>query len=154
MKPHRKYVTMLAAGALVTGAALTGCSDNNDGTTDTPTAPSLSVKMTTPESEPTTGSRTTGSETPVISPEASQQLCDMIESDLDNWRDQGSTVAKVTFNGTVQNWAARNEGLNDDVIRNKGIVDDVTTKTCPDVRQQALAALEVSTLADALLGFR
>ncbi|HLS75811.1 MAG TPA: hypothetical protein VK083_03330 [Nocardia sp.] len=148
MKLHRKYVTLLAAGALVTGAALTGCSDDDSGT-DTTTVTVPSVEVTTTETEPTTETE----ETPVISPEAAQQLCDMMGADIDTWRDQGSTVAKVTFNGTVQNWAARNEGLNDDVIRDKGIVDEVTSQTCPDVRQQALEVLEVSELADALLGF-
>jgi len=152
MNLDRKYVTLLTAGALMTGAALTGCSDNGDGGNDTTTAPSLSVEITTPESEPTTGTDTTD-EAPVISPEAAQQLCDMIEPEIDNWREQGSTVAKVTFNGTVQNWAARNDGLNDDVIRDKNIVDEVTTKTCPDVRQQALDVLEVPDLASALIGF-
>lgn len=150
MNLDRKYVTLLAAGALLTGAALTGCTDD-DGSTDTTTTPSISVEITTPDSEPTTGA--TDSEAPVISAEAAKQLCDMIEPEIDNWREQGPTVAKVTFNGTVQNWAARNEGLNDDVIRNKGIVDEVTTQTCPEVRDQALEVLEVSELADALLGF-
>lgn len=151
MRLDRKYVTLLAAGALVTGAALTGCADDNG--TDTTTTPSVSVEVTTPETETETETDTTETETPVISPEAAQQLCDMIQSDLDNWRDQGPTLAKVTFNGTVQNWAARNEGLNDDVIRDKTIVDTVTTQTCPDVRQQALEALDVTELSSALLGF-
>ncbi|WP_245649843.1 hypothetical protein [Nocardia shimofusensis] len=153
MKLDRKYVTLLTAGALMTGAALTGCTDDGDGTNDTTTAPSISVEVTTPESEPTTGTDTTESETPVISPEAAQQLCDMIEPELDNWREQGPTLAKVTFNGTVQNWAARNEGLNDDIIRDKTIVDTVTTQACPEVRQQALEVLDVTELSSALLGF-
>lgn len=152
MDLDRKYVMLLAAGALMTGAALTGCSDN-DGGNDTTATPSISVEMTTPESRSTTQTSTTRSEAPAISPEAAQQLCDMIEPEIDNWREQGPTVAKVTFNGTVQNWAARNNGLNDDVIRDKSIIDQVTTQTCPQVRQQALEVLEVPELADALLGF-
>ncbi|WP_280255000.1 hypothetical protein [Nocardia wallacei] len=96
---------------------------------------------------------TTGSDEDKVTPEAAQQLCDMIAPEIDNWRDQGSVVGKVSFNGTVQNWAARNDGLNDEVIRDKSIVDDVTNRTCPDVRDRAMKALEVSDLASALAGF-
>ncbi|MBX4365333.1 hypothetical protein K4H01_23260, partial [Mycobacterium tuberculosis] len=71
---------------------------------------------------------TTESETEAVTPQAAQQLCDMIQSELDNWRGQGATVAKVSFNGTVQNWAARNDGLNDDVIRDRTIVDTLVVR--------------------------
>lgn len=39
-------------------------------------------------------------------------LCEMMAPDLDNWRAQGVTVARVSFNATVQNWAVRNGGIN------------------------------------------
>lgn len=89
----------------------------------------------------------------VVTPESSQQLCDMIGSEIDNWGDLGPVAARVAFNGTVQNWAARNDGLNDEIIQDTGIVDTVTTQTCPDVRDQALGVLDTDTLASALAGF-
>ncbi|MGI5219635.1 hypothetical protein [Nocardia sp. CA-290969] len=65
----------------------------------------------------------------------------------------GPVAARVAFNGTVQNWAARNDGLNDEVLQDTGLVDTVTTQTCPDVRDRALEALDAETLAAALAGF-
>lgn len=46
----------------------------------------------------------------------------------------------------------RNGGLNDLVVTDRSIVDTVTTQNCPDVRQQALEALDVPELASALTG--
>ncbi|WP_174553574.1 hypothetical protein [Nocardia arizonensis] len=88
-----------------------------------------------------------------VGPEAARQLCDMIGSETRDWDDQGAAIARVSFNGTVQNWAARNDGRNDDVIRDKSIVDSITTQTCPDVRQQAIDVLDTDNLAGALVGF-
>ncbi|MET8777098.1 hypothetical protein AB0H49_05665 [Nocardia sp. NPDC050713] len=151
MIANRRRITRsaLVAGTVAASIMLTGCNDNgNDTADDTTIITTLPVTTTQPTTSPAT-SPTTGAE---ISSEASQQLCDMIQPELDNWRDQGSTIAKTSFNGTVQNWAARNE-LTDDVVQDKTIVDTVTTQTCPDVRQQALEVLEVPDLADALVGF-
>ncbi|WP_280239068.1 hypothetical protein [Nocardia abscessus] len=147
MTDHRNRITcsIFVAGALATGIMLTGCDNNNDTARDTTTATGLPATTT---AQPTT-SPTEGAE---VTAEAARQLCDMIRPELDNWRDQGSTVAKVSFNGTVQNWAARNE-LTDDVIKDKTIVDTVTTQTCPDVRQQALEVLDIPDLATGLVGF-
>ncbi|WP_040835003.1 hypothetical protein [Nocardia brevicatena] len=144
--PHSNRTPRLAllTAALLVGAIATGCSDNNDNGSEA--APSTSNPLPTltmsPEAEDDT-----------ITPEASRQLCDMIGTEIDNWHDQGPIVARVSFNGTVQNWAARNNGLNDEVIADNSIIDTVTTQTCPDVRNQALGVLDVPDLASALVGF-
>ncbi|MDO3647747.1 hypothetical protein [Nocardia mangyaensis] len=149
MAQFRRALVGSTLTALMAGALLTGCSDDND-------ADTASVTTTVPPATQTTMAPTTSAENDEdkVTPQAAQQLCDMISPEIDNWRDQGSTVAKVTFNGTVQNWAARNDGLNDEVLRDKTLVDTVTTRTCPDVRQQALEVLEVDDLASALVGDR
>ncbi|WP_433714093.1 hypothetical protein ACQP2U_08075 [Nocardia sp. CA-084685] len=139
---HHIARSLLAVGALGL-AALTGCSDNNDNHDGVMT----STLPTT--SRPTSATSTA----PDITPQATRQLCDMIGTEIDNWRDQGTTIAKVSFNGTVQDWAARNDSLNDDVIRDKTIIDRITVQTCPDVRQRALDVLHTDNLADALIGF-
>ncbi|WP_280387522.1 hypothetical protein [Nocardia wallacei] len=77
----------------------------------------------------------------------------MIAPDIDTWRDHGSVAGRASFNGTVHNWAARTEGLNYEVVRDTSIVDDATTRTCPEVRDQALQVLEVPELASTLVGF-
>lgn len=144
--PHPNRTTRLAllTAALLVGTIATGCSENdNNGSEAAPsTTNPLSTVTTSPEAEDDT-----------ITPEASRQLCDMIGTEIDNWHDQGPIMARVSFNGTVQNWAARNNGLNDEIIADNSIVDTVTTQTCPDVRNQALGALDVPDLASALVGF-
>lgn len=141
---HRNTRLALLTAALLVGAIATGCSDNDDNSADSAPSPTNPVPTVTasPEAEDDT-----------ITPEASRQLCDMISAEIDNWRDQGPIVARVSFNGTVQNWAARNDGLNDEIIADNAIVDSVTTRTCPDVRSQALEVLDVPDLAAALAGF-
>ncbi|MEU4650454.1 hypothetical protein [Nocardia fluminea] len=89
---------------------------------------------------------------PEISDEAAAHLCEMMAPDLDNWRAQGVTVARVSFNATVQNWAVRSGGINVAVARNREVIDTVTQQHCADVRQQAIQALDVPDLASALAG--
>lgn len=143
--PHHNRKTRLAllTAALLAGAIATGCSDNDDNGSAAPPTTNLLPTVTTSSEE----------EDDTVTPEAARQLCDMIGTEIDNWQDQGPIVARVGFNGTVQNWAARNDGLNDEVIADNSIVDTVTTQTCPDVRNQALGVLDVPDLASALAGF-
>jgi hypothetical protein len=89
---------------------------------------------------------------PEISDAAAAHLCEMMAPDLDNWRRQGFTVARVSFNATVQNWAVRSGGINVAVARNREVIDTVTQQHCADVRQQAVQALDVPDLASALAG--
>lgn len=77
----------------------------------------------------------------------------MMRPDVDKWRTQEPTRAKVGFNATVHDWAARNGGLNDTVLKDRAIVDRITTTECPDVRQQVLDALDITNLAGGLAGF-
>ncbi|MFF2083509.1 hypothetical protein ACFVVM_07015 [Nocardia sp. NPDC058176] len=92
-------------------------------------------------------------DSPEVSDAAGQHLCDMIAPELDNWRTQGTAVARVSFNGTVHNWAARSGGINAAVARNRAVVDTVTSQHCPELREQAIQILEVPDLASALAGF-
>jgi hypothetical protein len=88
-----------------------------------------------------------------ITPAAAQQLCDMMRPEVGKWRDKGTTVGKVSFNGAAHNWAARNGGLKDVPVRDRKIVDTVTVEHCPDVRQQVLDALAIPDSASGLAGF-
>ncbi|WP_459545667.1 hypothetical protein [Nocardia sp. X0981] len=134
----------LIAATLLAATVVVGCGGDPDNDEALPTTGTVA----------TSAPATQGDEgEDVVTPEASRQLCDMIGSELDNWGDLGPVAARVAFNGTVQNWAARNDGLNDEIIQDTGIVDTVTTQTCPDVRDQALGVLDTDTLASALAGF-
>ncbi|MEU2037153.1 hypothetical protein [Nocardia niwae] len=144
-RPLGRFV--LLAGALAAASAITACSsDDSETAADTPEPATVSITMPGPSSPQVPN-------TDQITQEAAKQLCDMMRADIDTWRGQGATLAKVTFNGTVHNWAARNGGLNDVVVTDRDTVDAITTQNCPDVREQAVQALDVPDLASALAGF-
>ncbi|QIS14433.1 hypothetical protein [Nocardia arthritidis] len=139
-----------ALGALALLAALTGCGsgDNSNPLPATPTThPDFSITFSSPSA---TKDRINLDQ---VTPEAEKQLCDMIGPETGNWRNQEPGVGKVSFNVTVHDWAARNGGLNDLVIKDRTVVDRITDQMCPDIRRQALSALQVGELADALAGF-
>lgn len=127
-------MTTRLVGALVLGTlVLTGCATSTE--TPDPGLPPVSA------------------DSPEVSAEAARHLCDMIEPELATWRTQGTAVARVSFNGTVHNWALRSGGINAAVTRNRAVVDTVTSEQCPDTRAQAIEILEVPDLASALAGF-
>ncbi|MDO3646334.1 hypothetical protein [Nocardia mangyaensis] len=127
-------MTRRLAGAVLIGVlALTGCATSTEA--------------------PDPGLPPVPADSPEVSDEAAAHLCDMIAPELDNWRTQGTAVARVSFNGTVHNWAARSGGINAAVTRNRAVIDTVTSQHCPEVREQAIQILEVPDLASALAGF-
>ncbi|NNH70725.1 hypothetical protein HLB23_12760 [Nocardia uniformis] len=77
----------------------------------------------------------------------------MMRPESTNWRDEGSTVGRVAFDGTVHNWAMRNSGVNAAVLNDRAVVDGIITAECPDVRAATLQALQIDNLADGLAGF-
>ncbi|WP_280243132.1 hypothetical protein [Nocardia abscessus] len=146
--PYSRWIsrsTLLVAGALA-AAALTACGS------ETSPDPTGSSSSTTASATATPGT-TSGSVTPAspeISDAAAAQLCDMIRPELSNWRIQGGTLGKIGLNALVHEWALRNGGINAAVLGDKPIVDRVTTKSCADVRQQAIEALGIPDLASGL----
>ncbi|MFD6161127.1 hypothetical protein ACFWF7_13875 [Nocardia sp. NPDC060256] len=146
---HRPVLrALLIAGVLASAPLVAACSDNNLGPATPATATNSTIVFSMPSASP---------EVPdpdaQISAAAAKQLCDMMRPDIDKWRTDGAAVGRVSFNGTVHDWAARNGGLNGAVLKDRGVVDQITTQHCPDVRQQALGALDTDDLASALVGF-
>ncbi|MFC9434031.1 hypothetical protein [Nocardia sp. NPDC057030] len=139
---------LLIAGALAAAPLVAACSAEDKD----PAAPATGTNTSVLFSMPSTTAQVPNPDGQ-ISGAAAKQLCDMIRPDLDKWRTEGAALGRVAFNGTVHNWAARNGGLNDTVIKDRGVVDQITTQNCPDVRRQALEALDTSDLASALVGF-
>ncbi|MGV9664541.1 hypothetical protein [Nocardia niigatensis] len=90
---------------------------------------------------------------PLITADAAKQLCDMMRPEVDRWRADGPTEARLKFNATVQDWALRNNGVNIAVMRNRSVIDQTTTATCPDVRDAAVRAIQFPDLASGLVGF-
>lgn len=85
-----------------------------------------------------------------VSDQAARNLCDMMEPELSNWRVQGPTLGRVGLNAMVHEWALTNGAINAQVLADKAVVDRATTQACPDVRTQAVQALELPDLASGL----
>ncbi|MBF6330317.1 hypothetical protein IU452_17485 [Nocardia transvalensis] len=85
-----------------------------------------------------------------ITDEAGKQLCEALQPQLSDWRVQGPTLGRAALNITIHEWAAKNGGINLQVLADKPVVDRITTKNCPDVRTQALQALELQDLASGI----
>lgn len=106
----------------------------------------------------TTESRGTGGDTAsanglVIGPAAGARLCDTLWADLASWRQQGSAIARVRFNGVVHIWALRNGAINIAVARDRDAIDAVTRDQCPNARQQVTQIIDTVDLASGLVGF-
>lgn len=142
--PYSRWISrssLLIAGVLA-AAALTACGSES--------APTGSATSTTTSATPGTTTGRTTPASPEISDAAGTQLCDMIRPELSNWRIQGGTLGKIGLNALVHEWALRNGGINAAVLGDKAIIDRTTTKSCPDVRQQAIEALGIPDLASGL----
>ncbi|MFD3745940.1 hypothetical protein [Nocardia sp. NPDC058633] len=138
--PQRRWISrsvLLTAGVL-TVAGLTACG----GATPAPTG---SAGTTT-----STVATPTPAGTLEISPSSAAQLCDMIRPELSNFRVQGPTLGRISLNAMVHDWGLRNGGINGHVLADKAMIDRVTTESCPDVRTEALTALELPSLAAGL----
>ncbi|MEV2224675.1 hypothetical protein AB0E01_33050 [Nocardia vinacea] len=131
---------------LFAAAALTACGS------DSSPAPTGSSSSTTGSATATSAGKTTSAPTTTleISDASATQLCDMIRPELSNWRVQGPTLGKIGLNALVHEWALRNGGINGHVLADKAMIDRITTKSCADVHQQAIEALELPDLASGI----
>ena len=137
--------TLVVAG-LFAAAALTACGS------DSSPAPTGSSSSTTGSATATSAGKTTSAPptTLEISDASATQLCDMIRPELSNWRVQGPTLGRIGLNALVHEWALRNGGINGHVLADKAMIDRITTKSCADVHQQAIEALELPDLASGI----
>lgn len=143
--PHSRWFTrrplMLVAAAFAVTATVSACGSSGDPDPTAHTATSTSATTAKPTA-------TTQAE-PTVSDTAAQSLCDAIRPELSNFRVQGPTLGRVGMNLIVHPWGLQN-GI--DVLNHKSVVDTVTMKTCPEVRQEAIEALEVPDLATVIVG--
>ncbi|QNG18467.1 hypothetical protein G4H71_01215 [Rhodococcus triatomae] len=79
-------------------------------------------------------------------------LCGDLEGQLQSWRTYTPTIGKTGLNGLVLTWIAQN-GLNPiEFAQDRARIDAITTAACPQVRQEAITALEIPDLASGLIG--
>ncbi|MEV6279542.1 hypothetical protein [Nocardia sp. NPDC051832] len=147
----RLWCSLLAAG----GFLLAGCGNTlPGGDSETPVGPATPTQPKFTITFNSTTPRSSQIPNPdQITPEAANQLCGMFRDELGEWKSQGSVLARVGFNGTVHNWALRNGGLNDLIVRDRTVVDTATGAACPQTRDEVLEALDVPDLASGLAGF-
>lgn len=151
--PYRPWISraVVPVAGVLTALTLTACGGADPDLTGSAGATSTSSSTTAPA---TTTPRATGAPgapgTLTITDTAAAQLCDMLRPELSNLRVQGPTLGKLGLNAMVHEWALRNGGINAQVLADKDVVDRVMTTSCPDVRTDALAALELPSLAAGL----
>ncbi|MEV4236376.1 hypothetical protein ACIBJI_25160 [Nocardia sp. NPDC050408] len=146
--PQTRWIsrsTLVVAG-IFAAVALTACGN------DSSPAPTGSSSSTTGSATATSAGKTTSAPTTTleISDASATQLCDMIRPELSNWRVQGPTLGRIGLNALVHEWALRNGGINGHVLADKPMIDRITTKSCADVHQQAIEALELPDLASGI----
>ncbi|MEV5647277.1 hypothetical protein AB0L57_03405 [Nocardia sp. NPDC052254] len=90
---------------------------------------------------------------PAITARAAQDLCQSLRGHVPDWRGKDTALIKAQFNGVVQTWAARNNGINIAIVRHRDVIDTTTSATCPQVRADTLNTMGTADLASALVGF-
>ncbi|MBL1074406.1 hypothetical protein JK358_08350 [Nocardia sp. 2] len=147
----RRAPLLIAAAGIVALTAACGGTNSGSAQPSGSTAPNTSAPGTTTpgKTTPNTGSGTGNQVT--VSDAAATQLCDMLRPQLSDWRVQGPTLGKIAYNTTVHEWAVRNGGINLQVLGDKDVIDRITVANCSDVRDQALSALEMQSMAAGLL---
>ncbi|KOS53838.1 lipoprotein, partial [Rhodococcus rhodochrous KG-21] len=81
------------------------------------------------------------------------ELCSQMEGQLQSWRTYTPSMSKPGLNLLVGEWAARNGIDMLALARDRDRVDAIASAQCPEVRSEALEALQIPTLASALVGF-
>ncbi|MFZ2174057.1 MAG: hypothetical protein WAW17_08505 [Rhodococcus sp. (in: high G+C Gram-positive bacteria)] len=140
---RRQRVGAFAAGTLLIAATVAGCAGQG-GTPSPGTAP--------PPAPAPTDSGTAVVPGGVTEAQAAQ-LCSDLEGQLQSWRTYTPTIGKTGLNGLVASWIAGSNLNALDFLRDRGRIDEITTASCPDVRQQAVTALDIPDLASGLIGF-
>lgn len=90
---------------------------------------------------------------PTIAQDSVQELCGILDGQKGTWKALGPQVARVGFTGAVRLWTVNDTVANAAISYNRRIVDTVTLRTCPQVRDATIASLDVPDLKTALGGF-
>ncbi|QYB05202.1 hypothetical protein I1A62_12460 [Rhodococcus sp. USK10] len=138
---HRLAVT--AAGTVAAAALVTGCAGQSPAPAPGTTAPPPATTVV-----PGTALVPGG-----VTEAQAAQLCTDLEGQLQSWRTYTPTIGKTGLNGLVGTWIAKNNLNALDFLQDRARIDVITTAACPDIRQQAITALEVPDLASGLIGF-
>ncbi|CAM3239814.1 Lipoprotein [Prescottella defluvii] len=154
MLERRGRITATVAATAALAALIGGCS-STESPTPGQSAHTATSAPTTPSTPPATAGNpgTTGGAVAGVTAEQAAQLCSDIEPQLQSWRTYTPSIGKAGLNTVVVTWATAN-GMNlVELAGDRGRIDAITTAQCPQVRDGALYALELPTLAAGLIGF-
>ena len=80
-------------------------------------------------------------------------LCARLEGQLSNWRTYTPSVGRGGLNILVGEWGAAN-GVDLVVLAgDRARIDAATSAQCPEIREEAVQALDIPDLASGLVGF-
>jgi hypothetical protein len=140
---RRHRLAVAAAGTVAAAALVTGCAGQSPTPAPGTTAPPPATTVV-----PGTALVPGG-----VTEAQAAQLCTDLEGQLQSWRTYTPTIGKTGLNGLVGTWIAKNNLNGLDFLQDRARIDAITTAACPDIRQQAITALEIPDLASGLIGF-
>ncbi|MDT2009228.1 hypothetical protein FXW78_44515 [Rhodococcus opacus] len=141
---RRHRLAFAAAGTMAVAALVTGCAGQGTSPAPGTTAPPAPATTAVPGPALVPGG---------VTEAQAAQLCTDLEGQLQSWRTYTPTIGKTGLNGLVGTWIAKNNLNALDFLQHRGRIDMITTAACPDIRQQAITALEIPDLASGLIGF-
>jgi hypothetical protein len=141
---RRRRLAVVAAGTVTAAALVGGCAGQGTSPAPGTTAPPAPVTTAPPGPALVPGG---------VTEAQAAQLCTDLEGQLQSWRTYTPTIGKTGLNGLVGTWIAKNNLNAIDFLQDRGRIDVITTAACPDIRQQAITALEIPDLASGLIGF-
>ncbi|TQC48268.1 hypothetical protein EEB14_16170 [Rhodococcus sp. WS4] len=141
---RRHRLAVAAAGTVAVAALVTGCAGQGTSPAPGTTAPPAPATTAVPGPALVPGG---------VTEAQAAQLCTDLEGQLQSWRTYTPTIGKTGLNGLVGTWIAKNNLNALDFLQDRGRIDVITTAACPDIRQQAITALEIPDLASGLIGF-
>lgn len=80
-------------------------------------------------------------------------LCTRIDGQLQSWRTYTPSMNKPGLNLLVGEWGAAHGVDLIALAGDRGRIDEITAAQCPDIRDEALKALEIPDFASALVGY-
>ncbi|MBF0660909.1 hypothetical protein [Rhodococcus sp. (in: high G+C Gram-positive bacteria)] len=82
-----------------------------------------------------------------------EDLCTRLEAQLSPWRTYTPSVGRGGLNILIGEWAGANGVDLLALAGDRARIDTITSEQCPEVRQEAITALEIPDLASGLVGF-
>lgn len=141
--------SLVPAVAVALAGVLAACASAQD---PAPTGTSTESPVTT-ETTSAAGSSPAEAGAGGFTEAQAADLCARLEGQLSNWRTYTPSVGRGGLNILVGEWGAANGVDLVALAGDRGRIDAATSAQCPEVREEAVQALEIPDLASGLVGF-